>query len=77
MERLSQLSMHATASVAPPPRPAHPLDPLTPAEIRSVSSIVKSKYIGKAINFNTVTLREPIKKAYYEWKEKRVHYHHV
>ncbi|RCK55453.1 Peroxisomal primary amine oxidase [Candida viswanathii] len=69
MERLSQLSMHATASVAPPPRPAHPLDPLTPAEIRLVSAIVKSKYTGKAINFNTVTLREPIKKAYYEWKE--------
>lgn len=71
MERLAQLSMHATASVAPPPRPDHPLDPLTPAEIRSVSSIVKSKYSGKAINFNTVTLREPMKKAYYEWKDKK------
>lgn len=70
MERLQQLASQATASVAPPPAPAHPLDPLSPQEIKAVSSLVSEHFKGKKINFNTITLREPIKRAYYEWKEK-------
>lgn len=69
MERLQQLSLHATSSVAPPPVPKHPLDPLSPLEIRFVTQLVKKKF-SKKVNFNTVTLREPMKNAYYEWKEK-------
>lgn len=70
MERLQQIASQATASVAPPPPPAHPLDPLSPQEIRAVSAVVFEHFKGKSIKFNTITLREPIKRAYYEWKEK-------
>ncbi|KAK6464484.1 peroxisomal copper amine oxidase [Scheffersomyces coipomensis] len=70
MERLSQLAIQTTAAVAPPQPPSHPLDPLSPQEIAAVSAIVKQKYVGKKIYFNTVTLREPIKRAYYDWKER-------
>ncbi|KGQ99929.1 primary-amine oxidase [Candida albicans P87] len=71
MERLSQLAIQTTNSSAAPAAPGHPLDPLSPAEIKSVSNIVKSKFPNKSISFNTVTLKEPIKRAYYEWKEKK------
>jgi primary-amine oxidase len=70
MERLQQLALQATSSIASPQAPAHPLDPLSPQEIQAVATVVKSKYAGRSIMFNTVTLREPIKRAYYEWKEK-------
>lgn len=70
MERLAQLALHTTSASGAPQAPAHPLDPLTPQEIKSVSSLIKSNYKTKSLNFNTVTLREPIKRAYYEWKEK-------
>ncbi|KAI5951774.1 AMO1 [Candida jiufengensis] len=70
MERLAQLALQTTAAVGAPPAPAHPLDPLSPQEIKSVSNIVRNNYKNKSIIFNTVTLREPIKRAYYEWKEK-------
>lgn len=70
MERLQQIATQATASVAPPPPPAHPLDPLSPQEIRTVSAVVLEHFKGRSITFNTVTVREPIKRAYYEWKEK-------
>ena len=50
--------------------PMHPLDPLSPQEIKAVASIVKAKNKGKEIMFNTVTLKEPVKLAYYHWKEK-------
>lgn len=66
MERLSQLAIQTTNSSAAPAAPGHPLDPLSPAEIKSVSNIVKSKFPNKSISFNTVTLKEPIKRAYYE-----------
>lgn len=69
MERLQQIAKQATSSVAAPPAPAHPLDPLSPQEIKAVTSIVSEHFKGRIINFNTVTLREPIKKAYYAWKE--------
>lgn len=70
MERLQQIASHATASVAPPPPPAHPLDPLSPQEIKTVSAVVSKFYDGLKFIFNTVTLREPIKRAYYDWKER-------
>ena len=70
MERLQQIAKQATSSVAAPAAPAHPLDPLSPQEITAVTSVVKKYYKDKKIIFNTVTLREPIKRAYYEWKEK-------
>lgn len=69
MERLQQIAAQATASVAPPPPPAHPLDPLSAQEIKTVTGVLSKFYAGKPIGFNTVTLREPIKKAYYAWKE--------
>ncbi|OBA20044.1 hypothetical protein METBIDRAFT_33028 [Metschnikowia bicuspidata var. bicuspidata NRRL YB-4993] len=70
MERLQQIAKQATSSVAAPAAPAHPLDPLSPQEIKAVASVVTSHFKDKKIIFNTVTLREPIKRAYYEWKEK-------
>lgn len=70
MERLQQIASQATASAAPPPQPAHPLDPLSAREITTVTSVVSKFYAGKNIGFNTVTLREPIKRAYYDWKER-------
>ncbi|KAH3681928.1 hypothetical protein WICPIJ_007090 [Wickerhamomyces pijperi] len=71
MERLQQIASQATASVQSPPKPSHPLDPLSPVEIKAVVSIVQAHYGATAseISFNTVTLREPTKKSYYEWKE--------
>lgn len=69
MERLQQIASQTTSSAAPPALPAHPLDPLSPQEIQAVSNVVKAQYSGKLIIFNTVTLREPVKKAYYDWKE--------
>lgn len=70
MDRLQQIATQATASTAPPAAPSHPLDPLSAAEISFVSAVVRKHYAGKTFYFNTVTLREPIKRAYYEWKEK-------
>lgn len=70
MERLQQIASQATSSVAAPAPPAHPLDPLSPQEMSAVAAVVKDFYKGKSLIFNTVTLREPIKRAYYEWKEK-------
>nr|1EKM_A Chain A, COPPER AMINE OXIDASE [Ogataea angusta]1EKM_B Chain B, COPPER AMINE OXIDASE [Ogataea angusta]1EKM_C Chain C, COPPER AMINE OXIDASE [Ogataea angusta] len=52
-----------------PARPAHPLDPLSTAEIKAATNTVKSYFAGKKISFNTVTLREPARKAYIQWKE--------
>lgn len=70
MERLQQLAKQATSSASPPQAPLHPLDPLSAQEIKSVCNVVKSKYNGKSLIFNTVTLKEPIKQNYYNWKEK-------
>lgn len=70
MERLQQLSLHATASTQPPVAPPHPLDPLTTQEIKATSLVVRSHYKGQTLVFNTVSLREPIKRAYYDWKER-------
>lgn len=70
MERLLQIASQATAAAAPPPAPAHPLDPLSPQEIKAVSLVVSSHFKDKQLVFNTITLREPIKRAYYDWKEK-------
>jgi primary-amine oxidase len=69
MERLSQLARQATASVAPLARPAHPLDPLSVAEIKTATTIIKEYFAGRKIAFNTITLKEPTKRAYLEWKE--------
>ncbi|EGV66032.1 peroxisomal copper amine oxidase [Yamadazyma tenuis] len=71
MERLQQVASQVTSAVSAPAAPAHPLDPLSPQEIKYVTSIVKEKYSGKTLNFNTVTLREPPKNLYYNWKEKK------
>lgn len=70
MERLQQLAQQTTSASLAPERPSHPLDPLSPQEIRTVGSIIKNKYSGRDIVFNTVTLREPSKSTYYEWKER-------
>lgn len=70
MDRLQQIATQATASTASPAPPSHPLDPLSAAEISFVSAVVKKHYAGKTFYFNAVSLREPIKRAYYEWKEK-------
>ncbi|ODV93130.1 hypothetical protein PACTADRAFT_72206 [Pachysolen tannophilus NRRL Y-2460] len=70
MERLQQIASQATGSLSPPPRPDHPLDPLSSAEIKAATDVIKNKYAGHKINFNTVTLREPTKKAFLEWKDK-------
>lgn len=71
MERLQQIASQTTASAAPPPAPAHPLDPLSIAEIKAVVSVVKAKYgSGAEISFNTVTLKEPSKKSFLEWKDR-------
>ncbi|KAG7902980.1 hypothetical protein KL907_004113 [Ogataea polymorpha] len=69
MERLRQIASQATAASGAPARPAHPLDPLSTAEIKAVTNTVKSYFAGKKISFNTVTLREPARKAYIQWKE--------
>ncbi|KAG7888452.1 hypothetical protein KL936_003664 [Ogataea polymorpha] len=69
MERLRQIASQATAASAAPARPAHPLDPLSTAEIKAATNTVKSYFAGKKISFNTVTLREPARKAYIQWKE--------
>ncbi|KAG7935682.1 Peroxisomal primary amine oxidase [Ogataea polymorpha] len=69
MERLRQIATQATAASAAPARPAHPLDPLSTAEIKAATNTVKSYFAGKKISFNTVTLREPARKAYIQWKE--------
>ena len=76
MERLSQLAIQTTNSSAAPAARAS-FGSIIPAEIKSVSNIVKSKFPNKSISFNTVTLKEPIKRAYYEWKEKKAHCPHV
>lgn len=70
MERLLQIASQATAATAPPAAPAHPLDPLSPQEIKAVSLVVASHFKDKQLVFNTITLREPIKRAYYDWKER-------
>lgn len=70
MDRLQQIASQATASAQAPPKPAHPLDPLSPVEISAVASLIKDKYKGKEVAFNTITLKEPTKKSYYDWKEK-------
>ncbi|KAG7666185.1 AMO1 [[Candida] subhashii] len=69
MERLAQIALNTTVA-ASTPTPSHPLDPLSPQEIKLVADLVKTKYSGKSVNFNTITLREPIKRAYYDWKER-------
>lgn len=70
MERLQQIAKQATASTAPPAAPAHPLDPLSPQEIKAVTTVLLEFFGSRKIMFNTVTLREPIKRAYYDWKER-------
>lgn len=70
MERLQQLALQATSSAAPVPPPHHPLDPLSASEIKLVAAVVKTHFLGRTIAFNTVTLREPVKKLYYDWKER-------
>ncbi|RLV85507.1 Peroxisomal primary amine oxidase [Meyerozyma sp. JA9] len=70
MDRLKQIAKQTVAGSAPASSPMHPLDPLSPQEIKAVASIVKAKNKGKEIMFNTVTLKEPVKSAYYHWKEK-------
>lgn len=69
MERLQQIAKQATSASSPPKAPLHPLDPLSPQEIQYVTSMIKSRKSGKKLIFNTVTLREPSKNAYYAWKE--------
>ncbi|KAH3670886.1 hypothetical protein OGAPHI_000597 [Ogataea philodendri] len=69
MDRLRQIASQATAAAAAPPKPAHPLDPLSTAEIKAVTNTVKNYFAGKPISFNTVTLREPPRKAFLQWKE--------
>lgn len=69
MERLSQIARQATASIAAPPRPAHPLDPLSVTEIKATTTVIKEYFAGRDISFNTITLKEPSKRAYLEWKE--------
>ncbi|ODV66966.1 peroxisomal copper amine oxidase [Hyphopichia burtonii NRRL Y-1933] len=70
MERLQQLARQATSASTPPKAPAHPLDPLSPQEIQFTTSIIKNKFAGHSIIFNTVSLKEPKKNSYYQWKEK-------
>lgn len=70
MERLQHLAILTTAGSSGPAAPLHPLDPLSAQEINEVSAIIKQHYSGKVINFNTITLKEPGKKLYCEWKEK-------
>lgn len=48
----------------------HPLDPLTPKEIENVAKIVKTKYGENKVAFNIISLKEPPKFTYYEWREK-------
>lgn len=69
MERLKQIAKQTVAGSAPAAGPAHPLDPLSPQEIKAVTSLVQAKNKNKLIAFNTVTLKEPVKAAYYRWKE--------
>lgn len=69
MDRLKQFATQVTSAGSPPPLPAHPLDPLSPSEIKYVTDLIKEKFAGKSLNFNTVTLKEPAKNAYYKWKE--------
>lgn len=69
MERLSQIAKQASASAAPLPKPHHPLDPLSVTEIKAATTIIKNYFSGRTIVFNTITVREPTKKAYLEWKE--------
>lgn len=70
MERLQQLAQQATAAANPPALPVHPLDPLSVLEIQHVSNVIKAHFAGVNISFNTISLKEPAKKAYYDWKEK-------
>lgn len=70
MERLQQVATQVTSAGAPPAPPAHPLDPLSPQEIKYVADVVKAKYQGEKLNFNTIALKEPTKNSYYAWKEK-------
>lgn len=70
MDRLRQFATQVTSAGSPPPAPAHPLDPLSPPEIKYVTNLIKDEFSGRSINFNTVTLKEPPKKVYYNWKEK-------
>ncbi|CCH45595.1 primary-amine oxidase [Wickerhamomyces ciferrii] len=70
MERLQQIASQTTASAQPPPLANHPLDPLSIQEIKAVVSIVKENYSGKNISFNVVTLKEPSRKSFIEWREK-------
>ncbi|CAH6718457.1 putative peroxisomal primary amine oxidase [[Candida] jaroonii] len=71
MERLQQVATQLTSSGKAPERPIHPLDQLSPQEIKYVSSLLKDKFSGKKLNFNTITLREPPKNLYYKWKESK------
>lgn len=69
MERLSQIAHQTKASAGPPAHPGHPLDPLTVDEIRATSEIVKKKFDGHVISFNTITLKEPTKKDFLAWRD--------
>ncbi len=69
MERLSQIAHQTTVSAGPPAHPGHPLDPLTVDEIRATSEIVKKKFGGHVISFNTITLKEPTKKDFLAWRD--------
>lgn len=69
MERLSQISKQAAASASPLPKPKNPLDPLTTQEIKACTNVIKEYFAGRKIYFNTVTVKEPTKRAYLEWKD--------
>lgn len=68
MERLQQIASHTTATAAI--NPNHPLDPLSVAELKAVSSLIKNRYQDRNISFNTITVKEPSKTEYLNWKEK-------
>lgn len=70
MERLQQVASQITSGDVSPSPPNHPLDPLSPQEIKAVGKVVKEKYTGKEVAVNTITLKEPPKAVYYNWKEK-------
>ncbi|KAL3419444.1 primary-amine oxidase [Phlyctema vagabunda] len=49
--------------------PNHPLDQLTIFEIPRVTSLVRSDAAPKSLKFNSITLREPLKKEYAAFRD--------
>lgn len=64
MDRLSILSSHLTAALAPP---HHPLDPLSPTELAAAVKIITESYPSRQFAFNTVSLREPPRALMNNW----------